>query len=199
MLTHTSLAMEGKLTWIIGLQSFHSPDWVYPGDMFMLYTLATLNLPLTSWPRGARLKVQETSYKCLHKSHIFNSILTLDTSSPIPLWSCREDRVDSLQLFLHSPNSARSKLFCSDRLSLLTALHSHTPVAVSTVQSRCYPCHSPWISFGKTHSMWGWERRKELWWALIDFPGWMTGGEAGGIHHETHFSTVWTQPVASLM
>lgn len=126
MLTHIGLAMEGKLTWIIGLQSFHFPDWVYPGGMFMLYTLATLNLLLTSWPRGAILKVQETSYKCLHKSHIFNSIPTLDTSSPIPLWSCGEDRVDSLQLFLHLRNSAHSKLFCKDRLSLLTALHSLT-------------------------------------------------------------------------
>lgn len=92
----------------------------------MLYTLASLNLPLTGWPRGARLKLQETSYRCLRKSHIFNSVPTLGTSSLIPPGSCGEDRVDSLLLNLHFHNSVYGKLFCGDGLSLPTALHPLT-------------------------------------------------------------------------
>lgn len=82
-----------------------------------------LNLPLTSWPRGARLKLQENSYKHLCKGHIFSSTPTLGTSSPSPLGSCGEDRADSFPLFLHLCDSAHGKLFCRDRLSLLTAIH----------------------------------------------------------------------------
>lgn len=77
---------------------------------------------------------------------------------------------------------------------------SHVPVAMPTARGRCHPCRTPWVSFGKkAHSMWGSERRKELQWALIHFPGCMTGGEAEGLHNETHFPTVQTPPVSSFM
>lgn len=99
----------------------------------MLYMLAILNLTLNSWPRGARLKLQETIYKHLCKGDICSSILTLGTSCT--LGTCRVDRVDSLLLFLHLCNSVHGKLFCRDRLSLLTALtFSHSSSCVYSVR-----------------------------------------------------------------
>lgn len=137
MLTkHTCLTMEGKLTWIIGLWSFHSPDWVFPWRcVYTLYSWASLHLPPTSSsPRGARLKHKEISYKWLCKGHIFNSIPTF----PIT-WGDGEDRVDFLLWFLqlcsfvHSccfkpPNSlstSRARQLCLQHKAgvILVALH----------------------------------------------------------------------------
>lgn len=96
-------------------------------------------------------------------------------------------------LFLHLHSSVHGKLFCTDKLSRLTALHPLTPQEL--VQGRCHPCSSPQLSTGKkkknqtnkskNHSTWGWARGKELWWALIHLPAWMTGRETRRVHHET--------------
>jgi len=113
------------------------------------------------------------------------------------LW---EDRVDSFLLFLHLLNSVHSKLFCRDRFSLLKAftLLDSSSCICSARQVLSLSLSTDFL-WRKTHSTWEWERRKELWWALMDFPGWMAGGEGEGVHHETHFPTVLTQPVSSLM